>query len=74
MDAEAIKRYRERWQAVKAFEAEERKSLTPEQKLEQLNTLFTLGPLLGASPEKNEQEITEVRDRWAILRRKLYDA
>lgn len=68
MDAGAMKEYRERWRAVNAFEQEERKKLTSEEKLEQLSVLIAMGPLLGTTPRDLEREIMEVRRRWALLR------
>ncbi len=72
MDAGALKEYRERWQAVNAFERDEKKKLSSEQKLDQLSVLFAMGPLLGSLPGDQDQEILEVRSRWKLLRNRLY--
>ncbi|MGV8118439.1 MAG: hypothetical protein AB2L14_01620 [Candidatus Xenobiia bacterium LiM19] len=71
MDKGAMKEYRARWQAVNAFEQEERKKLSSEEKLEQLSMLIAMGPLLGTAPGDQAQEIDEVRTRWMLLRTRL---
>lgn len=70
MDAGTLKEYRDRWKAVNAILAEERKRLTEDEKLEQLSILFAPGLLL--SSQEQEQEMEEIRRRWALLRERLH--
>ncbi len=62
-----IRSYRERWKAVEEFEREELRSLTMEERLQQMITIWRMAVGLGFSFESDPSEI-EVFERWAKLK------
>ncbi|MGQ9626281.1 MAG: hypothetical protein ACUVV0_05165 [Anaerolineae bacterium] len=69
MDAELVRKYCERWEAVAAKEAEEWRNASLTRRWEQLNAIFRLAIGLGLPlTGQDEEEIAQVRQRWAILK------
>ncbi len=60
--------FRARWAAVNAVQDEELRSLSTEDRFEQLLELFDLRDFVNADP-KAEKELAAVRRRWAKIRR-----
>jgi len=61
------KAFRDRWQAVAAAEAEERKRISVGLRWQQLNALWRLAVGLGLLPTEPEG-VQEVQERWAKLK------
>jgi hypothetical protein len=67
MDAQLVKRFRERWQAVAAVELEEQRAASIEQRWQQLNALLQIA--IGLKLPLGEQEDEDsVHHRWAKLK------
>ncbi len=62
--------FRARWAAVNAFQNEELRRLTPDERFRQLEGLYMLKDSLNEDP-KAEEELAAVRARWAEIRRRF---
>lgn len=69
MDARLIREYRDRWRAVEAFEIEEQRAATLEQRWRKLNGIIGLALGLGLDLSGDESEF-EVYRRWARIKSK----
>ena len=61
--------YRARWAAVNAMQDEELRSLSVDERFDQLVQLFELRTFVRKDPNADE-ELAAVRRRWAELRRR----
>lgn len=69
MDVGRIREYRGRWQAVAAREAEERRQESIYLRWRQLNAILCLAMGLGWTlTGRDEEGVTQVRRRWALLK------
>ena len=70
---EPVKAFKERWQAVHAFEAEEQRAASIEWRWQQMNALLRLAVGLGLPllESHDAAEDEAVRRRWAKLKRDL---
>ncbi len=69
MNSQQAKEFRERWQAVAAIEAEERRAASIALRRQQTNAIFRPAKGLGLSPaEGDSAEIEAVRRRWTLLK------
>jgi hypothetical protein len=64
--ADAVREYAERWKRVNAFQAEEQRKLTIEQRMQQFFSLRALAKEMGWRTS-SDAEILEVRGRWLRL-------
>ena len=64
--ADTVREYAERWKRVNAFQAEEQRKLTVEQRLQQFFSLRALAKEMGWRTS-TDAEILEVRARWLRL-------
>lgn len=62
--------FRARWAAVNAFQNEELRRLTPDERFQQLEGLYMLKDSFNEDP-KAEEELAAVRRRWAEIRRRF---
>jgi len=70
MTPEQARAYCQRWKLVREVEIATLRSTTMETKLRQLAALMASKHLFRADPVR-DQEVSEVRDRWARLRQGL---
>lgn len=63
----SLRKYRERYQKVNAFEIEELRATPVEVKLRQLWTLMSAADLFE-TPAEREAGVAEVRERWRRIR------
>jgi len=64
-----LRAYQERWKAIEAIQAEERRSASLELRWCQLNTAYGMAKGLGLlQPDPSEMEVFE---RWAKLKEKV---
>jgi hypothetical protein len=68
MTREEAIQYKARYEAVNAFEIEELRSMSLEQKLEQTSALMASVEQMGWSQAMADEE-TQVRERWLRLKR-----
>jgi hypothetical protein len=68
MTREEAIQYKARYEAVNAFEIEELRSMSLEQKLEQTSALMDSVEQMGWSQAMADEE-TQVRERWLRLKR-----
>jgi hypothetical protein len=68
MDAKELKEYRARYQAVDAFEKEEQRQATVDDRWRQLNSLLNIAAALGLVVENDQDEVDIVRRRWKRLK------
>ncbi len=66
MDPLITRQFRERWQAIAAFEDAEQRALTMDQRWQQMNRLLALA--LALNLDLIEREEDTVRLRWAKLK------
>ena len=64
--AQAVREYAERWKRVNAFQAEEQRNLTIEERIRQFFALLALAKKMGWRTS-TEADIAEVRARWLRL-------
>ncbi len=64
--------FRARWAAVNAFQNEELRRLTPDERFQQLEGLYMLKDSFNEDP-KAEEELAAVRKRWAEIRRRFLE-
>jgi len=72
LDPKQVKAWKKGWEEVAEFEAEERRHMTPREKLVQIVQALQLSQALGASlerSEREEKEIKKVRRRWVHLKK-----
>lgn len=72
LDPQTVRIWKERWEAVALFEAEERRRLTPTDKLRQIAQGLQMSRALGVPltrNEREEKEIRQVRSRWVRLKK-----
>jgi hypothetical protein len=67
MDAQLVKCFRERWQAVAAVELEEQRAASIELRWQQLNALLQIAIGLDLPLDEPDDE-DDVRRRWAKLK------
>jgi len=67
MSEQALRQYRERWEAVATFEAAERRAAPLALRWKQLNAILRLAQALGLPLEQDPEEIA-VWQRWARLK------
>lgn len=70
MTPEQARAYYQRWKLVREVEVATLRRTSMETKLQQLAALMASRHLFRADPVR-EQEVSEVRDRWARLRQAL---
>lgn len=70
MRPEDVRAYRKRWSLVAAYQREELSRTTPAAKFQQLAMLMAVARALGGA-SRNEDDVTEIRKRWALLAKKL---
>jgi hypothetical protein len=70
MSEQALRQFRERWAAVAAIEAAERRATPLELRWRQLNAILRLAQELGLPLQQDPAEIT-VWQRWASLKERL---
>ncbi len=69
MNNQAIKEFRERWQAVAAVELEEQRQASIDLRWQQLNSILRLAIGLGLKlPVESDEEVEVVRQRWVKLK------
>jgi len=71
LDPKQVKAWKKGWEEVAEFEAEERRQMTPREKLVQIVQALQLSQALGAPlerSEREEKEIEKVRKRWVQLK------
>lgn len=69
---EQVKAFKERWQAVNAFEADEQRATSIELRWQQMNALLRLAMALGLPLQESGDAADEaVRRRWAKLKKDL---
>ncbi len=67
MDADAVRRYRDRWQAVAEIEAAEQRAATLAERWQLLNHLLSMALALGLDLSGRDDE-DGVRRRWLKLK------
>lgn len=67
MDAAAVRKYRDRWQAVAEIEQRELRAMTAEDHWRQLNSLVRFARETGLDVSTDDPEI-DVWQRWARLK------
>ncbi len=70
MDADSLRAYPKRWQAVAEIEREEARTASYELRWQQLNALAALAAALNISPAEDVEE-EAARARWRRLRQML---
>jgi hypothetical protein len=68
MSDQLMKEFRERWQAVAAFEAEEQRSASVALRWQQTNSILRMAIGLGVSLEETDESEKMVYARWAQLK------
>jgi hypothetical protein len=68
MNAQLIREYRERWQAVAAVELEEQRAASVALRWQQLNAIVRMAVDLGLPLKESDKEETIVWQRWARLK------
>lgn len=68
IDADALKAYRARWEAVAQIEAAEKRQATLEQRWQKLNAMFRLAIALGLYEKMRDADVEAVRARWSRLK------
>ncbi|HUF38036.1 MAG TPA: hypothetical protein VMN57_05895 [Anaerolineales bacterium] len=69
MDVRLIREYRDRWRVVEAFELEEQRSATLDDRWRQLNGIIGLAIGLGLDLSADDSEF-EVYRRWARIKKR----
>ena len=70
MRPEDVRAYKKRWALVAEYQREELRRITPEERFEQLAMLMAVARALEGA-KKNEDDVTEVRERWNLLVKRL---
>ena len=70
MTKEEALEYKQRWEFVNDFIAEEIRTTRPEVRFQQLRTMFATAHRFGGSG--SETEVAEVRERWLRLKNQLH--
>jgi len=68
MNDQMMKKFRERWQAVAAIEAEEQRSASVALRWQQTNAILRMAIDLGLSLEEVDESGQTVYHRWAQLK------
>ncbi len=68
IDKEALKAYRNRWEAVAEVEAAEKRHATIEQRWQKLNAMLRLTISLGLYEKMRNPNVNDVRNRWIKLK------
>jgi len=68
MNDQMMKKFRERWQAVAAIEAEEQRSASVALRWQQTNAILRMAIGLGLSLEEADESEQMVYQRWAQLK------
>lgn len=68
MNKQQVLEWKARWQAVNAFEREERRAASIEDRWLQLNGIVGLLYGLDRLPGHSEAELAAVRQRWNLLK------
>ena len=71
MTKEEALEFKQRWQLVNDFIAEEVRTTTPEMRFQQLRTMVATGSRFGKS-ESTTDAVAEVRERWLRLKDQLH--
>jgi len=69
MNAEEVRLFRERWQAVNEIERQELRAMSLETRLQKMDSIRKLAKGLGFLLKPDESE-SVVFDRWASLKKK----
>ena len=69
---EQARQYLERWKLVRQAEVEELRTTSLETKLQQLTVLMASRSLFRGDRDR-ENQVLEIRDRWARIRQALRD-
>lgn len=69
MDKAMVTLYRDRWKEVNEFQLQERREASILERWDKLNSIIGMAVALGVWPKRNEEEISQVRERWNYLRR-----
>ena len=68
MDKAMLVAYQERWKEVNEFQLQERREASILERWHKLNSIIRMVVALGVWPKKDEEEISQVRERWNYLR------
>ena len=68
VDAQLMKRFRDRWREVEAIEIEEQRTASVALRWQQLNAIFRLAVGLGVPLSGLDEQEEIVRQRWARLK------
>lgn len=68
MSKEQAREFKERWNFINAFIADEIRNTPPDVKLQQLRTVFDSTRLLGQ--DETTKEVDGVRARWILIKNK----
>jgi len=68
MDDQQVREFRDRWKAVAAIEAEEKRVASMALRWQQMNTILCLAMGLGLPLTEPDAEEEVVRRRWARLK------
>jgi len=68
VDAQRVKRFRDRWREVEAIEIEEQRTASVALRWQQLNAIFRLAVGLGLTLAESDEQEQIVRRRWTKLK------
>lgn len=68
MSRQEVLEFKARWQLINSFISEEIRNTSPDDKLQQLRTIFSSSHLFQSAEQSKEVE--EVRARWILLKSK----
>jgi hypothetical protein len=68
VDAQRVKRFRDRWREVEAIEIEEQRTASVALRWQQLNAIFRLAVGLGLILAESDEQEQVVRRRWTKLK------
>ena len=68
VDAQQVKRFRDRWREIEAIEIEEQRTASVALRWQQLDTIFRLAVGLGVPMSGLDEQEEIVRQRWARLK------
>jgi len=68
VNAQRVKRFRDRWREVEAIEIEEQRTASVALRWQQLNAIFRLAVGLGLTLAESDEQEQIVRRRWTKLK------
>jgi hypothetical protein len=72
MTREEALQYKQRWQFVNDFIADEIRATQPEVRFQQLRTMIATAHRLRQPDAARDAAVTEVRERWRLLKERLH--